>query len=66
MWCEAPKGYVVLYFADYNVIKFMLRRHDTDFRIKIFHGPTQQPINKYTYGYSVLELVLEGQIMKQI
>ena len=46
LWCEGAQGYIALYFAKYNAIKFRIRRHGPYMKIKFWHEPREDKYYK--------------------
>lgn len=64
LWCEGAKGYIALYFANYDALKFRIRRQGTHMKLKLWHRATGLPIYYSAYNRTIIELILEGKILK--
>ena len=64
LWCEGAQGFIALYFANYDAIKFRIRRHGPYLKVKFWHGATGQQIFKNTFNKSIVDLIIEGRILK--
>ena len=65
VWLENGRGYDGQYFAEWDVLKFGLRKTGPFLKVKMIHGATGQQIYYPCYNNTILELTLEGQLKRE-
>ena len=66
LWLETGKGYNALYFAEFDVLKFAIRRYGPYLKVKLYHGKTGEHIHKPCYNRTVLDSIFEGRLLKPL